>query len=64
MQPDQMNWLELLPGAVVAINAAPSKALNSSPFEISTPVPCKMGHVWWRFDLRAKFSYSSVRAPR
>ena len=30
----------------------------------STPVPNKRGHVWWRFDLRAKFNYSSVRAPR
>eukprot|EP01043_Picozoa_sp_COSAG02_P086245 COSAG02_NODE_23730_length_710_cov_0.759411_1_plen_221_part_01 len=36
VQPDQMNWLELLDGVVVAINAAPTSTTGSSPFEVET----------------------------
>ena len=36
VQPDQMNWLELLDGAVAAINASPSSATGISPFEAET----------------------------
>ena len=36
---DQMNWLELLPGAVAAINATPTESLKMSPFELETGIP-------------------------
>ena len=35
-QPDQMNWLELVDGAVAAINSTPSSSTGMSPFEIET----------------------------
>eukprot|EP01043_Picozoa_sp_COSAG02_P005835 COSAG02_NODE_161_length_32629_cov_10.363142_3_plen_104_part_00 len=34
VQADQNNWLELLDGALMAINNAPIEALRKSPFEI------------------------------
>ena len=36
IQADQLNWLELLDGAVMAINNAPTASTGKSPFEMET----------------------------
>jgi hypothetical protein len=54
VQADQLNWLELLDGAVMAINNAPIADDRPSPFEVETGLAMKlpidtqplMGQTW------------------